>query len=160
MNNREMQNILEQLTDAWSGDPWFGKPAQQLLTGISDEEAYQQPAGQHSIAQLVWHMANWRQFVISRIHPDSSNDVTRFESADWRPAGPGTGYTLQEGLQQLEQAQTDLVHTLQQLPDDLLDALVAGRSYNFRKLLNGIVQHDIYHLGQIAYIVKLLRAKS
>ncbi|WP_132050970.1 DinB family protein [Pseudocnuella soli] len=158
MNNREIQIIAEQLKDTWAGDPWFGKPAQQLLTGITEQEAYEQPQGQHSIAQLIWHMANWRQFTISRLQPDSSPDVSLFETADWRPAAPDSEYTFAKGLQELETSQADLLRTLQTLEDSLLDELVAGRNYTFRHLLHGIVQHDIYHLGQIAYITKMLRA--
>jgi len=49
------------------------------------------------------------------------------------------------------------VEVLQQQQDSLLIERVPERDYNFRKLLYGIVQHDIYHLGQIAYITKLLK---
>jgi hypothetical protein len=46
---------------------------------------------------------------------------------------------------------------VEQQTDDLLDKQVAERDYNFRKLFHGVLQHDVYHLGQIAYIVKMLR---
>jgi hypothetical protein len=37
---------------------------------------------------------------------------------------------------------------------------VDERKYNFRKLLHGLIQHDIYHLGQIAYIKKIASSNS
>jgi len=49
-----------------------------------------------------------------------------------------------------------LVTLMDNLTDALLGKQVADREYNYRFLLNGIVQHDIYHLGQIAYVKKLL----
>jgi uncharacterized damage-inducible protein DinB len=65
-----------------------------------------------------------------------------------------------EGLKKLELTQTKLVDVLQQQKDSLLVQTVPERTYNFRTLLYGIVQHDIYHLGQIAYITKLLKGRS
>jgi len=32
----------------------------------------------------------------------------------------------------------------------------ANREYNYRFLLNGLMQHNIYHLGQIAFLKNLL----
>ena len=40
--------------------------------------------------------------------------------------------------------------------DDFLLEMVDYRKYNFRFLINGMIQHNIYHLGQIAYLKKLL----
>ncbi len=59
----------------------------------------------------------------------------------------------------LDETQADLIAGIEKQTDDLLGQIVAERKYNFRKLLHGLIQHDIYHLGQIAYIVKALRNK-
>lgn len=159
MNNAEIRTITEQLNDAWQGDPWFGKPALQLLSGITDAEAYAQPAGQHSVAQLVWHMANWRQFTLSRFGQFAGRELDYFEHNDWRQAAPDTEYNWHEGVKELTQTQSDLLEVLKSLNDAILDQNVAERDYTYRKLLYGIIQHDIYHLGQIAYILKQLRAQ-
>lgn len=37
---------------------------------------------------------------------------------------------------------------------------VAGRSYPYETMLNGIVQHAIYHSGQIAMVLSMLRSRS
>jgi hypothetical protein len=34
--------------------------------------------------------------------------------------------------------------------------MVPTRSFNYRFMLNGLLQHNIYHLGQIAYVKKQL----
>ena len=49
---------------------------------------------------------------------------------------------------------TDLL--TQKKDDAFLSEIVPNRKYNFRFLLNGLVQHNIYHLGQVAYLKKLL----
>jgi hypothetical protein len=45
---------------------------------------------------------------------------------------------------------------LLQKDDSFLDEPVEYRKYDFRFLLNGLIQHNLYHTGQIAYVNKLL----
>ena len=56
----------------------------------------------------------------------------------------------------MQETQDEMIHLLQLQDDTILEQTVNGRSYNFRKLLYGIIQHDIYHLSQIALITKQL----
>jgi uncharacterized damage-inducible protein DinB len=159
MTNPEITTILQQFNDTWNGDPWFGKPITEQLEGITETEAYMQPSGQHSIAELVWHMVTWRQFVLGRIHPQECQDLNYFEEYDWREVGPQT-HSWHDGVAQLHQTTAALRQALKTLDDAVLEQQVTGRSFTFRKLFYGIVQHDIYHLGQIAYLHKLLAAQK
>lgn len=158
--NREMLLIAEQLKDTYEGDPWFGKPAVQLLQQLEKEVPFQKPANQHSILELVWHMGNWKQFTISRIRKDESKPVRYFEENDWRELNHNDEQQWQQGLYFFHQTQNELVEVIQQQKDELLLEQVPGRTYDFRKLLYGIAQHDIYHLGQIAFIYKLIKEEK
>jgi len=40
--------------------------------------------------------------------------------------------------------------------EEVLIELVAKRKYDVRYLLYGLMQHDVYHLGQIAYVKKMI----
>ena len=157
--NKEMQYIARQITDAYEGDPWFGRNAKALLSEVNEQTAFEKPNGQHSMVELVWHMVNWREFVISRFTKDSTKDITYFEVNDWRALDHSDKALLQQGLQRLHQTQAELLEVIGNESDALLDKNVEERSYTFRKLLHGILQHDIYHLGQIAYLQKLLTDK-
>lgn len=158
--NKEMQYIARQITDAYEGDPWFGRNAKALLSEVNEQTAFEKPNGQHSMVELVWHMVNWREFVISRFTKDSTKDITYFEVNDWRALDHSDKALLQQGLQRLHQTQAELLEVIGNESDALLDKNVEERSYTFRKLLHGILQHDIYHLGQIAYLQKLLTGKQ
>ncbi|MDQ3278575.1 MAG: hypothetical protein M3Q06_09625, partial [Bacteroidota bacterium] len=81
-------------------------------------------------------------------------DLHHFERQDWQDLDHTNTALWQEGLQKLKKAQAALLTILQQLEDSVLAQDVRERDYNNRKLINGIIQHDIYHLGQIAFIVK------
>ena len=154
--NKEIQYLVSQLQESYNGDPWFGRNAEKLLGEVTETLAFQKPNGQHSIAELVWHMVNWREFVISRFKKDETKDLHYFEANDWRQLDHSDRSLWQHGLQKLNETQELLINILQDQSDSSLDKTVEERTYNYRNLLNGIVQHDIYHLGQIAYLVKFL----
>lgn len=157
--NKEIRFLADQLKDAFEGDPWFGRNAKALLGEVPVKAAFVKPNDQHSIVELVWHMVTWRAFAISRFKKDTAKDLHDFEAADWRTLDHSDATLLQQGIERLYQTQTELLAILQTQNDEILDRNVEERNYNFRKLLNGILQHDIYHLGQIAYIKKLLENK-
>jgi uncharacterized damage-inducible protein DinB len=155
--NGEMLFLAEQIKDAFEGDPWFGRNAKALLSEIDERIASEKPNGQHSIVELLWHIINWREFTISRFKKNSANNLHYFEINDWRAVDHSNKSLWQQGLQRFQQTQDELIELLQQQNDELLNQNVEERNYNYRKLLNGILQHDIYHLGQIAYLKKLLK---
>ena len=154
--NREITYIAAQLKEVFEGDPWFGRNAKALLGEVTEAIAFERPNGQHSILELVWHMITWREFTISRFKKDAAKDLRYFESNDWRALDHSDKSLWQQGVQRLYETQNELLEIIQEQKDDILEQHVEERNYDFRKLLNGIVQHDIYHLGQIAYIRKLV----
>jgi uncharacterized damage-inducible protein DinB len=158
--NREILLLEEQIKDAYEGEPWFGRNIGELLSEIDEETAFKKPAGQHSIVELVWHMINWKEFAISRLRDDDSRPLEYFEINDWRELDANDPSLWQKGVKELGRIQNELIEVIQQQKDQLLNHFVPGRTYTFRKLLYGILQHDIYHIGQIAYLKKLLEARK
>ncbi len=157
--NSEILFIIEQIKETYEGDPWFGRNAKALITEVNEQAVFEKPNGQHSILELVWHMITWREFTINRLRNDKENDLHYFEVNDWRNLDHADKSLWQQALHRLHQTQNELIEVLQtQRDNNLLSQRVEGREYDFRKLLNGVFQHDIYHLGQIAYIKKLLES--
>jgi uncharacterized damage-inducible protein DinB len=154
--NNEISFLAAQLKDAYEGDPWFGRPGLKLLGEIPEEIAFENPNGQHSIVELLWHMINWKEFAINCLHPQKDKDLHYFEENDWRDLDYSDKGLFQKGLDQLQKTQDKLLNLLQVQQDSILENNVPERTYTFRKLLHGVVQHDIYHFGQIAYLKKLL----
>jgi len=155
--NTEILQISEQLKDAYQGDPWFGRSIKALLAEVNEDIAFEKLNGQHSIVELLWHMITWREFTISRLQREEAETLSYFEESDWRELDHSDNSLWKKGLTRLDETQAELIAAIQKQNDGLLEQTVAERKYNFRKLLVGMVQHDIYHLGQIAYLVKLLR---
>ena len=154
---REMVQLQDQLIDAYQGEPWFGRNARQILGDVDKEAAFVKLNGQHSIVELVWHMITWREFTINCLEKSSEYDLKHFENLDWRKLDHDDKSLWKQGLDILDATQNRLINVLQQQDDAILEQNVSERAYNYRKLINGIIQHDIYHLGQIAYINKQIK---
>ena len=157
--NREILLLAEQIKETYEGDPWFGRSVKALLAEVNDRIAFERPNEQHSILELVWHMITWREFTISRLRREDK-DLHYFEVNDWRGLDHGDKNLWHQSLQRLQETQHELTLLMQQQDDAILSERVEGREYDFRTLLNGIIQHDIYHTGQIAYLTKLLKNKK
>ncbi|HEY0066733.1 MAG TPA: DinB family protein [Flavisolibacter sp.] len=155
----EISRIIDQLRDAYEGEPWFGRPVKQILAEVDESIAFEKPYGQHSMLDLLWHMITWREFTVDRIQHSPQMQLDYFERNDWRQLDHQDRTLWQQGLERLQETQDQLLKLLETCTDDLLEQTVRERTYNFRKLFYGIIQHDIYHLGQIAYIRKMLRGE-
>ena len=154
--NKEIQIIIKNLQDVLEGQPWYGRPVYALLEEVDEAHVYVTPnSNSHSLAALLYHMLTWAEFTQKRIEKDSIQDPAAFEAMDWRIINPAV-HSWKKGLAALKASHQKIVQLLQLKEDALLEETVDYRKYNFRFLLNGLIQHNIYHLGQIAYLHKYL----
>ena len=141
---------------AYSGDPWFGRNIKEILSQIDAGMAMQKPNGQHSILELLFHMIIWREFTISRLEEGNTTPAKYFGTNDWQTLDHSDEKLWDQGLQKLDASQKRIIEIINNLNPDVLTNQVAERKYDIRYLLYGILEHDIYHLGQIAYVKKIL----
>ncbi len=152
----EIPYFITMYREAYNGDPWFGRNIKTILSEIDAETAVQKPNGQHSILELLYHMIIWREFTISRLKPEKGKSSRYFAVNDWQKLDHTDVSLWEKGIEQLESSQMRLIEILNNLKEEVLTEQVAERKYDVRYLLYGIIQHDIYHLGQIAYVKKML----
>jgi uncharacterized damage-inducible protein DinB len=156
----ETGQLIYNLKEVLTGQPWYGSSVMKLLDGVDPFLVYKKPAdGAHSMIDLLYHMLNWTAFTISRFEKNESGDE-EFENLDWRIIDPEQ-HVWEKGLAAFKSSNNHLLEFLENEPDDFfLDEIVEGRTYNFRYLLNGLIQHHIYHSAQIAYVNKLYQNAS
>ena len=65
-----------------------------------------------------------------------------------------------ELLARWNQSRDLLEDKIREFPIEDLANQVSGRSYPYEMMLHGIVQHAIYHSGQIAMVLSMLRPRS
>lgn len=157
--NKEIQAIRRNIQNTLEGTPWYGRPVYELLDEVDPASTWARPgATEHSLIELLYHMITWAGFTLKRIEGDKEQDLAAFEKMDWREIDPKT-HTWQNGLKEFKEIHQKILELLQTKEDSLLKEIVDYRQYNFRFLLNGLIQHNIYHLGQIAYVKKLLEKR-
>jgi uncharacterized damage-inducible protein DinB len=97
-------------------------------------------------------MTAWRNFVIRRLQGDEGYELT--EDENFKKISDITEEAWASAKQALEESQQKLMGLLNQIHDDKLLKTVGNRSYDYYTLLHGIIQHDVYHLGQIVLLKK------
>lgn len=155
----EINRIIDQLEREHAGDPWHGSPLSRILDGITHEQAAARPltAG-HSIWELVLHMAGWKSEVRRRLSGAQAGEPP---DGDWPAVGDPTPERWIAAKEQLELAHRLLVSAVKEFPEadlyipsnDARDREL-GVGVTYYELLHGIVQHDVYHAGQIALLKK------
>jgi uncharacterized damage-inducible protein DinB len=152
---REIERILDQLNRAWGGPSWTGVEIQPLLDGITEDQSRAHPLPTvHSIIELVAHMSAWMDVVSLRL-VGKRKELTAEE--DWRD---GTQLSWPAAVAGMESAESKLCDAVARLDTDDLDHIVVGKEYTAYVMLHGVIQHNLYHAGQIAMLKKQFAVSS
>lgn len=152
----ECHRIADQLASTINGEAWYGDPLSEILKGVTARQAEAHPIAQaHSIWELVVHVEAWVKFAHGAMQgtpipawPAMPKEldwplVTQTSESDWKKA-----------TQSFFDSHLKLVDAIQGFGDERLEETVPGRKYNFYRLLQGMIQHAVYHAGQIALLKK------
>jgi uncharacterized damage-inducible protein DinB/heme-degrading monooxygenase HmoA len=149
---RETERIQDQLRRAFEGEAWHGPALRELLSETTAKQADRRTIpGAHTIWELVLHIGAWDQVVRRRLEGERVTDLP--PEQDW-PAAPGGDAAWQEAVTALERGQQRLRERVREFPDSRLGDTVPGMNYSFYTMLHGVIQHDLYHAGQIAILKK------
>jgi hypothetical protein len=153
MPSPECSGISDQLRRAFDGDPWHGPPIRDLLTGVTTEQAGHHPLpSAHSIWELVLHIDLYVRIASEAISGTPMPKLFGTEQ-DWPPAGKSQE-DWDNTVATLFRTAEELAKAIESFSDDRLAESVPGRDYNFYYLFHGVVQHSLYHAGQIAMLKK------
>lgn len=154
---KEIQRIEDQLKRAVEGGAWHGPSVLEILNNVTAMQAAARPIpGAHNIWEIVVHIAAWEGACRRRLEGDraelpseedwpSLNDTSELA---WERAKA----TLMEGHQKLRQAIT-------RVEESRLDEPILPDMSTVYVTLQGAVQHDLYHAGQLAMLKKAVSGK-
>ncbi len=152
MGNSEIRNIIRLLENTFDGSAWHGPSILNILNEVNAERAFKEFDNIHSIAELVQHMTTWRKFAVQRLRGNHQYEIGEFE--DWKKILRNDENTWREIKKQFLQSQQELLETLDGINDLKLTELVENKAYDYYTMLHGVIQHDIYHGGQISLLKK------
>jgi uncharacterized damage-inducible protein DinB len=150
----EISRILDQMDRAMTGEAWHGPALFELLEGVSAEQASTHPMrGAHSIWEIANHIASWNRIVHQRL---AGHAVDVKPDMDWPPVWEASETEWRRSLDMLRESRANLRGAVASLRDDELSLPPAGTEHSRYVTLHGVVQHDLYHAGQIALLKKAL----
>jgi uncharacterized damage-inducible protein DinB len=155
--NPRLSQYVSQFEAMYNGHPWYGDSICEILATVTPAKAYWQPTKEaHTIAQIVSHMIYWRQSLIKRLDGDLEYKPSMKSEDNWKSNAQlkKAGWKLL--LKSLDTSQAQLLSLLAKEKDTLLKKKYSDKA-TFHDLINGILQHDLYHAGQIAYLKSAYR---
>jgi uncharacterized damage-inducible protein DinB len=155
----EVARLIEALGRVYSGAPWHGPSTREVLGGISAAEAAVHPVpAAHSAWEIVLHMTAWIGEVTRRL---GGGAPSLPREGDW-PSVPIVSQAAWEAaLAALDAAHERLLRSLEDFPEERLAEMVGGArdlplgtGVSHEEMLRGLIQHNVYHTGQIALLKK------
>jgi uncharacterized damage-inducible protein DinB len=151
----ETARLADQIRRAFEGEAWHGDSVIEILQGVDAAMAAAHPIKKaHSIWELVLHIAAWDGAVLKRTR---STAVELSDDQNFPPVKDTSAAAWRQAIEYAEHTHNELVQAVAVFPDARLAERVPGKteSYdNFFYLFSGIVQHELYHAGQMALLKK------
>jgi uncharacterized damage-inducible protein DinB len=148
----ECARIADQLRRAFDGSAWHGPAVLELLKDVDATTAAAKPLSDvHSIWELVLHIAVWDAAAISRLGGEKCQPTG---TANFPPMPKPTEAEWRKAVAETKRTHDRLVKTVTALPESRLSDRCPGKRCDLCHLLHGVVQHELYHAGQIAILKK------
>ncbi len=151
----ETLRIADQLRRAFEGEAWHGPALLEILRGLTATGAAARPLPRsHCIWEIVLHIAVWDDVARRRM---GGAVVQPTPEEDWPAVKDTSDKAWLKSLDELKQTHDALIRAVTGISDSRLLAKVPGKDpdfYTFYYMLHGIVQHELYHAGQIALLQK------
>lgn len=151
----EIERIADQLDRAFQGDAWHGDPVVKILEGLSAKQANLHPVrGAHSIWEIVNHLRAWKVTIPVRL----TGEVKELSSReDWPIVTDNSDASWRNSVSDLRQCHEEFMKAVRAFPESKLSEMAPNRDHTYYHMLHGMVQHDLYHAGQIAILKKAVK---
>ncbi len=147
------ERIVKQLGDFYNGENWVSENLENKIFSLLPSVAFTKVNGHsHSIAELVCDIISWRNFVIQKLTGNDAYDIEDNSLIDW--AAPSDWYVVRK---EFDASHHNLLKSIAEFDIDKWHTKVPGRNYSFLYLINGIVEHDYYHYGQISSVLAAIK---
>lgn len=151
----ELERIREQLKRAFEGNAWHGPSVMEVLSDVTAHQAAVRvfPAA-HNIWELALHIGAWEGACLSRLRGERAelNDAE-----DWPAVSDTSEPAWQQCKTNLRIGHQKLMDAVATIDEQNLDEPILPGMPSVYITVQGVVQHDLYHAGQIAILKKALK---
>jgi uncharacterized damage-inducible protein DinB len=149
----ENERLLGEIRRAYQGGAFHGPAVFEILDGVDAAAAAAKPVeGAHSIWELVLHVATWNRIPARRVREKAPADPTDAENFPAIPEPSEDAWIAAK--KELAASADEIAAEIASLPAERFAEIVPGRSYTVLTMLDGVVQHALYHAGQMALVKK------
>ena len=150
---KETQRIASLFEELYDGTPWIDVSIAGTLTKITAEEAAAKVLpGRNSIWEIVNHLVCWRENVLQRVNGEV---LPPPENNYFMPVADVSELAWKNTLKRFEASQQQWISFLENFNEKDFEIVYLKKKFTYYEQMLGILQHDAYHLGQIALIKKL-----
>ena len=150
----EIERILDQLKRAYEGNAWHGPSVREVLAGVTADQAAARPLrNTHSIWELTHHIAVWEDAGRRRLGGDPAQ-IAISTPEDWPPPDDKSEAAWEQAKAALDRGHEAFRRAIAQVDESRLDEPIVEGLSSVYVTLHGIIQHDLYHAGQIAMLKK------
>tara|TARA_R110002020_G_scaffold117986_1_gene269620 strand:- start:11737 stop:12198 length:462 start_codon:yes stop_codon:yes gene_type:complete len=148
----EVQRIKSLFDKIYRGPNWIEVDIISVLSKLSAQQAAKRILPKsNSIWEIVVHMVRWRENVLLRVQgTEIATPVTNYIETVERPTEAEWVLVLQD----MERSQEKWLGYLSSVKVEAFDKRYRPNNMDHYDHIMGILQHDAYHLGQIAMQVK------
>ncbi|HKP13942.1 MAG TPA: DinB family protein [Blastocatellia bacterium] len=148
----EIERLLDQLQRAHEGEAWHGPALKQILADVTAAQAARRPLpSSHTIWELVLHISAWESAVATRL---GGRYVDEPDEGDFPAVTDTTEAAWQETLARLDATHHKLRDAVRNFDPERLTARLAEGKQTAYFAINGVIQHTLYHAGQIVLLKK------
>lgn len=152
----EIKRIEEQLKRAFEGGAWHGPAVLETLNGVTAEMAAARPLpGAHTIWELVLHIAAWEGACRRRLEGDRAE---LSDEEDWPSVNDTSEFAWDQARAFFTEGHRRLRQAVARVDESRIDEPILPDMPSVYVTLTGVVQHDLYHAGQIAILKKAASA--
>ncbi|WP_350285728.1 DinB family protein [uncultured Croceitalea sp.] len=162
--NTLLKHIIQQLLEIQNGKLWIGSSYHSKLKDLDEDLVFVRPIKNlHSIAEIISHLTLWRTEAILKIRTGEGSKTDDCEE-NWLPNERLKTKGWTQIKSEYDNSLSELIALLKDKDDGFLDTYYYDTDfkgqYTYSFLMNGMLHHDLYHLGQLGIIIKFLTDKA
>lgn len=159
--NAIIDYLITELLNTQNGKVWVGSTYDSQLKKINEENAFIKPlADLHSIAEIIAHLTTWQKETILKIKT-GKGILTDDCEENWYSNEKLKEKQWANLLKEYKASLAELIELLKTKEDSFLQEQYYDPDFKgyfpYSFVINGMLHHTIYHLGQIGIIVKYLK---
>ncbi|MCC9066554.1 DinB family protein [Flavobacterium piscisymbiosum] len=149
--SKRVSNLYQSI---YNGNPWLEVTLANTLENVTAEQAYRKiNPNLNTIWEIVNHLIQWRRNILRRVQGEI---ITTPDHNYFVPILDSSEASWEQSLQSLAKSQEMWNACLNDFNDADFEKIDQNNNHNFYEDIHGIIQHDVYHLGQIVILKKLL----